>query len=367
MSTAPTPPSELSLEDLRTAITSVDDQLVALLNERASLSLAVGALKREAGEGTVFRPGREAELLRHLRENSSGPLPEEHLRAIYREILSSSRYLQQPQRVAFLGPEGTFSHVAGRSLLGSLATFHPQQSLAAVFQAVEEEDCDIGVVPLENSLRGSVGESFDLFSRHSLYIRAETYCRIRNSLLSRERDLASVRVVYSHPQPLAQCSAWLLRNLPRVRVEPVESTAAAARRVVGESGAAAIAHVSLAETLELHVLSQGVEDEPNNRTRFVVIGRTPADRPGADKTSILFSVVDKPGSLFKVLERFYHRNINLRKLESRPMAGENWKYVFFADLECDIYEEKYAGVLPEIEEYCHSVRVLGSYPAGASE
>lgn len=355
-----------SLEDLRAAISGIDASLVDLLNRRAALSLSVGEIKRGNADSAVFRPGREAELLKELIARSAGPLPEAHLRAIYREILSSSRYLQRPQRVAFLGPEGTFSHVAGRALLGSLASFHPQANLAMVFQAVESEDCDIGVVPLENSLQGSVGQSFDLFMKHALHIRAETYCRIRHSLLSRERDLVSVKAVYSHAQPLAQCANWLMHNLPRARVMPLESTAAAARHVAGEAGAAAIAHGDLAGALGLHLLAQGIEDQPGNWTRFVVVGRAPADRPGTDKTSLLFSVADKPGSLFRVLQCFADRNINLRKLESRPQ-GERWKYIFFADLECDIFAGEYAGALEAVEEHCLSLRVLGSYPSGRQE
>ena len=354
------------LEDLRTAIGEVDAALVDLLNRRAALSLSVGERKRGNADPVVFRPGREAELLKSLAARSSGPLPEAHLRAIYREILSSSRYLQSPQRVAFLGPEGTFSHVAGRALLGSLASFHPQPNLPAVFQAVESGDCDIGVVPLENSLQGSVGQSFDLFMKHALHIRAETYCRIRHSLLSGERNLASIKAVYSHPQPLAQCANWLMHNLPRAKVIPLESTAAAAHHVVGQAGAAAIAHADLAGDLGLHLLAQGIEDQPGNWTRFVVVGRSPADRPGTDKTSLLFAVADKPGSLFKVLQCFAERNINMRKLESRPQ-GESWKYIFFADLECDIFAQEYAGALEAIEEHCLSLRVLGSYPSGRQE
>jgi chorismate mutase/prephenate dehydratase len=355
-----------SLEELRAGISAIDISLVELLNRRAALSLSVGKLKRGAADSSIFRPGREAELLRILVAGSSGPLPEAHLRAIYREILSSSRYLQSPQRVAFLGPEGTFSHMAGRALLGSLASFHPQPNLHTVFQAVESGDCDIGVVPLENSLQGSVGQSFDLFMKHPLHIRTETYYRVRHSLLSRERDLASIKVVYSHPQPLAQCAHWLMHNLPRARVAPLESTAAAAYRVADEEEAAAIAHADLAAELELHLLAQGIEDQPGNWTRFAVVGRSPADRPGADKTSILFSVADKPGSLFKVLQCFADRNINMRKLESRPQ-GENWKYIFFADLECDIYAKEHAGVLDSVEDHCLSLRVLGSYPSGRQE
>ena len=353
-----------ALADLRDAISAVDGQILDLLNRRASLSLAVGKAKIGNKDDVVFRPGREAELLRELAASNPGPLPEDHLRAIYREIISSSRYLQRPQCVAFLGPEGTFSHIAGLELLGSLASFHPQMNLSQVFSAVEEEDCDIGIVPLENSLQGSVGQSFDLFSRHSLHIRAETFLRIRHSLLSPERELAAIHTVYSHPQPLAQCAFWLQSNLPRARVVPMESTAAAAHYVTKEPGAAAIAHMALADTLNLHVLAHSVEDQPGNWTRFVVVGRTPADRPGTDKTSLLFSVSDKPGSLAAVLQCFSNACVNMRKLESRPQPGQSWKYVFFADLECDLLEERYAHVLKELDRHCHFVRVLGSYPSG---
>ncbi len=357
-----------SLPDLRLAINAVDDSLLELLNRRASLSLAVGELKQREGS-PVFCPGREAELLNRLAGLNSGPLPEDHLRAVYREILFSSRALQGPQRVAFLGPEGTFSHLAGRAFWGSRAVFSPQDSLAGVFRAVEEGECDTGIVPLENSLEGGVGQSLDLFVRHKVHILAERCLRIRHSLLSRQRNVNGVTVVYSHPQPLAQCGAWLMRHLPRVPVLPLESTAAAALRVAGqdgagfEEGAAAIAHAEIAETLGLHILAQGIEDAPENWTRFVCIGLTPGDRAGADKTSIIFSVADRPGSLFKVLRCFSKRGINMRKLESRPMRGESWKYVFFADLECNLYDAAYEGLLEEAGEHCLQLRVLGGYSA----
>ena len=358
----PHPPR--TLEELREEILEVDKSLIALLNRRATVSLAVGELKRGGADDVVFRPGRETELLKRLEALNYGPLPQDHLRAIYREIFSSSRYLQRPQRVAFLGPEGTFSHIAGRALLGSLASFHPQPSLTDVFRAVEDEDCDIGIVPLENSLQGSIGQTLDLFMLYSgLHIRAETTCAVRHSLLSTMRDLTSVKRIYSHPQPLAQCGNWLRNNVPAATLLPVESTAAAARLIAHEEKSAAIAHVSLADTFSLHVLAQGIEDAPGNRTRFVVLGRTPADRPGASKTSILFSVVNRPGSLFAVLKCFAARSINMNKLESRPLQGEPGGYVFFADLECDLGSEPHQATLEEVRAHCLLLRVLGSYPS----
>lgn len=351
------------LAELRAAINVVDAELLALLNRRAEISRAVGEIKRATPGGEVFCPGREMRVLHDLAASNPGPLPEEDLRAIYRQILSSSRKMQQAPSVAFLGPEGTFSHLAARSILGDMAVFRPQADLADVFRAVDEGECDLGVVPLENSLQGSVAQSFDLFLRHKLYIKAESGFSIRHCLLSRSASLSGVQRVYSHPQPLAQCAAWLKKHLPHAALMPLESTAAAAGRAFEEDGAAAIAHCDLAGSLGLRALARNIEDHPGNSTRFVIIGRSPADRPGPDKTSLLFTVADKPGSLFTVLECFSRHGINMRKLESRPIRGESWKYVFFADLECDIFDSAHAGVLEEASRHCLGIRVLGSYPS----
>jgi chorismate mutase/prephenate dehydratase len=363
----PGPVAGPELLALRDDINAVDEELLRLLNRRAALSIAVGKVKGQVPGTPVYQPGRENELLRNLRERNTGPLPDDHLLAVYRQILSSSRCLQAPVRVAFLGPEGTFSHLAARSLLGEQSTYQAKADLEEVFRSVEEGDSDVGVVPLENSLHGSVGQSFDLFLHYRVYIQAEINYRIRHSLLSRCASLGDIRVVYSHAQPLAQCARWLRTHVPGAAVVPVESTSAAAAQARSEdveAGVAAIAHADLAQPSGLRILAQGIEDLPGNRTRFVAIGARPADRPGPNKTSLLFSVVDKPGSLFQVLECFSRRGINLRKLESRPLAGEEWKYIFFTDLECDIEDPAYQGVLDEAQEYCLSLRVLGSYPAG---
>lgn len=351
------------LEDLRRHINEVDARLLGLLNERAALSRAVGEIKRLSPDSEIFCPGREAQLLHSLSARNPGPLPEEDLRAIYRQILSSSRRMQKTLGVAFLGPEGTFSHLAARSLLGDMALLHPQADLAGVFQAVEEAECELGVVPLENSLQGGVAQSLDLFMNHKVFIKSESSFPIRHCLMARASSLEEVQRVYSHPQPLAQCAAWLKKNLPGAALMPLESSAAAAGRAFEEKGAAAIAHCDLAGSLGLQTLARNIEDHPGNRTRFVIIGRSPADRPGPDKTSLLFTVADKAGSLFSVLQCFADRGINMSKLESRPIQGEDWKYVFFADLECDIYDSKHAGILDAVECHCLGLRVLGSYPS----
>lgn len=357
-----------SLEAVREAIGNVDTALVDLLNRRANLSLAAGRLKREGLiKGEIFQPGRELELIKSLEHQSAGPLPIEHLRAIYREILSSSRYLQRPQRVAFPGPEGSFSHMAARALLGSLASFHSQADMEGVFLAVANGDCDTGIVPLEQSRQDGLGAVIDLFIRHELFIQAETFFQMRHSLLAREKDLASIGRVCTHPLPLAQCSQWLMKHLPRASFLPMESAAAAAKHVAEskKKGLAAIAHSSLAGELNLHLLAAGIENDSGSRTRFVLVGRKEADRPGTDKSSLLFSVSDKKGSLARVLQCLGDRKISLHKIESRPLPDDADKHVFFVDLDCDIYDEGHIGAVDAMAEHCLDLKVLGSYSSGS--
>ena len=367
------------LVQIRQEIDGVDEQLLALLNARARLSLEVGRIKSGDSTGIVFKPLREREVLEALEKRNDGPLPQEHLQTIWREIFSSSRALQRPQKVAYLGPEGTFSHFAGMEYLGSAADFQPCRDFHEIFRSVYERQCELGVVPLENSLQGTVGQSFDLFYRYAVHIQAELFSRISHTLLSTTDSLAAIKKVYSHPQPLAQCDAWLRTNLPGVALIPVESTAAAARRASGEEHAAAIGHASLANMFPLRVLANAIEDEANNWTRFVIIGpvsahatdgRHPRPTPGptgADKTSLLFTLPDKAGALSAVLESLAAYNINMRKLESRPLrqgGSECWKYVFFGDVECDLEHPSHAPLVEKLKEICMTFRILGSYPTG---
>ncbi len=351
------------LEPFRREIDEVDAAILALLNRRAACSIRVGAIK--AGSGApVFRPGREQALMEKLLAANSGPLPDEHLRSVYREILSSSRALQRTLRVAYLGPEGTFSHMAGLEFFGESLDFAPTPHLAGIFEAVESRACELGIVPLENSLNGAVGQSIDLFAAHDVSIQAEWFSRIRLSLMTREASLAAVNVVYSHAQALGQCSEWLRRNLPAARQVSLESTAAAAHRVLAEEGAAAIGNGKLAPRLGLGLLAAGIEDVSDNWTRFCAIGPTPEEHADADKTSVLFTLADKPGSLAAALRRVADAGINMSKLESRPLRSERWKYIFFADLDCDLTGPDHAPLVAELRETCHSFRILGAYPAG---
>lgn len=281
-------------------------------------------------------------------------------------------------RVAYLGPEGTFSYFTGAEYAHDClnmpeAVLCPCADLPAVFEAVMGGQAELGVVPLENSLRGTVGQSFDLFLRHSIAIQGEVFARISNALVSRENGMSALRVVYSHAQPLAQCAGWLRKHLPDVAVVPVESTATAARRAADEQCAAAIGHWRLASLLGLGVLASGIEDEPDNWTRFVLVARPETAWPlekaqgtiaGAARSSLLFTLPDKPGALAGVLNTLAAYDINMRKLESRPLSGECWKYAFFVDVECDLREARYTFALGDLTKACTMLRLLGSYGAG---
>lgn len=364
--------ADAELAALRAGIDDVDDKLLALLNERAGLSLAVGRLKASTS-GPVFRPERERAILDRLVARSGGPLPDDHVRAIWREIFSSSRALQRPRRVAFLGPEGTHSHTAATDCFGQLMAYLPCKDFREVFASVCDGVCDLGVIPLENVLHGTVGQCFDLFMEYDVFIQAEFISRIRNCLLSLAPATEAVRSVHSHPQALAQCEHWLRRHLPAATLVPAESTAAAARHCLTDPASAAIGSSNLSTLLSLPVLAAGIEDEANNQTRFVVIGLTPPDagRPahGGEQTppvrsSILFTLPDQPGSLAAVLNLLARAAVNLRKLESRPSRIERWKYAFFADLDINLAAPEHAVVFQELRAACHSIRLLGCYAAG---
>ena len=352
------------LTEIRTQIDDLDERLLDLLNKRASLSREVGQLKSDSLD-IVFKPFREKEVLSRLNALSPGILPEDHLRAIYREILSSSRRLQQPQTVAYLGPEGTFTHLAGLEYLGRSMDFTPCPTLHDVFLTVASRKADLGVIPLENSLQGSVGQSLDLFLQYNVYIHAELFSRISHALLATNADLSSVRTVYSHPQALAQCSGWLRTNVPQASVIPTESTAAAAAQAEREGdGSAAIGHPRLVERYGLKAVALDIQDLPDNWTRFLVIGPTPTVGSSRDKTSLLFTTPDRPGALAAILNLLADQGLNLTKLESRPLKGEKWKYVFFMDVECDLSQEQYENTMSNLTSLCHTMRVLGSYPTG---
>ncbi|MBD5608088.1 MAG: prephenate dehydratase [Desulfovibrio sp.] len=358
------------LDVIRGEIDRIDRELLNLFNERAALSLEVGKIKADE-KSPIFKPLREKEMMDKLAGANPGPLPDDHLRSIWREILSSSRALQRPQNVAYLGPEGTFSYFAGLEYLGRSAKFHPCKDIAGIFEKVTSGECELGVVPLENSLQGAVGVSFDLFLKHDAVIEAELYSRISHCLLSNANSLAEIDTVFSHPQPLAQCGTWLRTHLPNAVLSPVESTAAAAERAASTPRSAAIGNCRLAAMAGLDILARGIEDSPGNWTRFVIIapasrgaGKNKGRREGAEKTSILFTLADKPGTLSTILDLLAKNQVNMRKLESRPMRGQPWRYVFFCDVESDLNDPRHEKLARELGEQCNNFRILGCYPMG---
>ncbi len=361
------------LQKIRQEINAVDEELLQILNKRATLSLEVGHIKAEQTD-TIFKPSRERQVLDNLEHNNKGPLPSAHIRNIWREIFSSSRALQRPQKVAYLGPEGTFSYFAGVEYLGSSVEFSPYTNFHDIFNAVHKNECELGIVPLENSLQGTVGQCFDLFYNFEVFIHAEVFFHISHALLSKSSSLSHIKRIYSHSQPLTQCDNWLRINLPTAELIPVESTAIAAKRAEKDLESAAIGNIALANISDLNILAKAIENSTDNWTRFVIIAKednslnlptTCNNTQEHKKTSILFTLTDKPGSLACVLASLAKNNVNMRKLESRPLhlsSGECWRYVFFADVEADLEQDNYDNLLQELREICNSFRILGSYP-----
>ncbi|MCL1915691.1 MAG: bifunctional chorismate mutase/prephenate dehydratase [Desulfovibrionaceae bacterium] len=351
---------EKLLEPIRAEINRLDAELLVLLNQRAACSLKVGAIKKKF-QTPVFKPGREQSLLRKLSAANRGPLGERQLLTIYREIFSVSRDLQRQPSIAYLGPEGAFSHIACLEYFGKLSCLLPKDSFGDIFEAVERRICDLGVIPMENSLHGAMWQCLDLFTTHEVYVQAEWINRIHLSLISRENSLSPIRVVYSHAQPLGQCARWLRKNLPGAEQVLVESSAAAVRRVTDEANSAAIGHAGLAERLDLHVLAVNLEDSSDNWTRFFAIGPEPGDWAEADRSSIIFALGKRPGALSAVLDVFAGAGINMSKLESRPLRGERWHYIFFTDLDCNILAPEHQAILEQVREHCDNLKVIGAY------
>ena len=359
---------EAELVRLREEIDRVDDRLLEILTDRAKLSVDVGLLKRDDVGAPVYRPDREIQILQRIAGNNTGPMRADHVQSIWREILSVSRAMQRVPSVAYLGPDGTFSSLAAMALLGNAMNYVPMGNIAEVFRVVNNGECDLGLVPLENSIHGGVGQTLDLFLAHpGVFIQSECFFRVTQCLLSREEDTGAVATVYSHPQALAQCDVWLRANLPEARTVPVPGTAQAAKIAAAEPGTAAVGHLSLGERYGLNVLARGIEDLPDNRTRFVVIGRDlmPVSDPGSDTlTSVILTLPDKPGALTSVLSPMAEAGVNMKKLESRPLKSEPWKYAFFVDMECNLNAPEHAALTEVLRSRCQTFRVLGTYPAG---
>ncbi|MDO8785494.1 MAG: prephenate dehydratase [Syntrophales bacterium] len=351
------------LERLREDLKKLDVEIVALLNRRAGISTQIGRIKEEQGMD-VYDPAQEARVYENLKKANEGSMPAASLDAIFREIVSASRSLQKPLTVAYLGPEASFSHLAAQSYFGTSTHFSPQATIFQVFDEVERGRVQWGVVPVENSLEGSVNLTLDRLILTPLKIRAEIFLRISYCLLSITDRLGSIASVYSHPQALAQCQGWLRANIPHCALIGVESTAAAAQRITKDSAGAAIASRLAAVRYGLQILSEGIEDNPANTTRFLVIGEGESRMTGMDKTTILFGTPHTPGALYHAMEPFASRHLNMLKIESHPTKEKNWEYLFFVDVAGHEEDEKVRECLEDLKKRTTFLNILGSYPWG---
>jgi chorismate mutase/prephenate dehydratase len=356
--------SAASLKHLRSQIDRLDLQILKLINERAALCSDIGLVKNDHGTA-VFSPAREEEVLQNVLtalEKGKGPLDAPAVRAIFREIISASRALQKVEKVAYLGPEYSFSHLAAVERFGQGVEFLRVDTIAAVFEQVNRSHADFGVVPLENSTDGRVADTLDMFMRlPQLRIAAEVRMRVHHNLLA-NCEQQEIRRVYSKPQALSQCRTWLAKNVPHASLIEVTSTAAAAELVSREPGAAAVASRQAATRYGLRVLFSNIEDNPNNETRFAVIGHYTGERTGHDKTAVMFRVSHQPGSLVNALDVFKQSKINLTWIESFPARGPKQEYVFFVDFEGHVEDTKVGRTLKALHEHCEEVIVLGSFP-----
>ena len=350
-----------NLSALRRKIDDIDDHILDLLNRRAAVVIEVG--KAKAGQSRDFYvPSRERAIYKRLTAANPGPFPSEAIRKVFREIISASLSLEQPMKVAFLGPQGTFTHAAAMQQFGFSAQLMPQKSIPAIFEEVARGRAPYGVVPVENSTEGVVSHTLDMFMESDLKINAEIMLGISHFLMSRSGRMTDIKKIVSHPQPLAQCRKWLEENLPDVPLVDVGSTALAAQMALEDESFGAIASEMAATLYGLQVVKERIEDNPNNFTRFLVIGTNTPERSGRDKTSLMFNIKDQPGILYRMLEPFSKREINLSKIESRPMKKKAWEYIFFLDIEGHIDDEPITAAVAELKDYCQFLKVLGSYP-----
>jgi chorismate mutase/prephenate dehydratase len=352
----------MSLKNLRKQIDATDKQIVALLNKRAGIIVDIGRKKHTSGS-SAYCPEREREVLKKVSDANRGPLNESSLECIYREIMSGSLSLEKKLTIAFLGPEATFTHQAALKRFGSQMNYVSCQSIADVFNEVEKDSADYGVVPIENSIEGAVNHTLDMFVDSDLKICAQVILDISHNLLSCTA-LNKIKTVYSKAEVFGQCRIWLQRNLPGADFVEVSSTTKAAQIAAKTKGAACIASLLAARMYKLDILARSIEDSPHNRTRFFVIGKTGTAPTGNDKTSLLFSIKDKVGALHEMLLPFKKYKVNLNKIESRPSKRKAWDYYFFVDLEGHQHSPRIHKALSELEHKCKFLKILGSYPVG---
>ena len=350
----------MSLPKHRKAIDKLDAHIVRLLNERTKHVLAIGEIKIKAGE-EIYAPHRERVVLQRICRKNKGPITNESLRAIYREIMSSALSLEKSLAVAYLGPEATFTHQAAIRRFGASLRYSPQKTVADVFTEVSKNRADYGVVPVENSTEGVVTHTLDMFVESDLKIVAQIVLKVQHCLLSKYKR-SHIKKLYSHPQSLGQCRGWVQANLPRVEIIETSSNARSAEFAAREKNSAAIAGVLAAEKYKVPVLEYDIQDNASNATRFLVLGRQCSPPTGNDRTSMMFSIVHRVGALYRALAPFRRFRINMTKIESRPSKRKAWEYFFFVDCDGHMNDRKVAKAISMLSEHCSYVKVLGSYP-----
>jgi len=348
--------SEKSIKTLRAQIDTLDDELLGLLKRRMDLAREVGRLK---GKAPAYRPERESEILRRMPD---------HARGMFREVISACRALEQEIRVSYLGPQGTFSEQAVRQHFGHAVAGEPTASIDEAFRSAESGASQFAVVPAENSTDGAVGRTLDLLLTTPLRICGEVDLQVRQNLLSRAKGMKQIRKVYSHAQSLAQCNRWLGQHLPSAERIPVASNAEAARRAAKEKAAAAIAGEAAAALYKLKVLGSGIEDDPNNTTRFLVLGQVDPEPTGKDRTSLVMSAENKPGSVHALLSPLAANGVSMSRIESRPAKARSarWEYVFFVDVEGHQADARVAAAIGELKARAPFLKILGSYPIASN-
>ena len=352
----------MAFKTLRSQIDKIDKKIVSLLNKRAKITSGIARLKRRQGK-SPYSPDREREVLRKIVAMNQGPLTTQALEAIYREVMSYSLSLEKPIRIAYLGPEASFSHLAALKRFGSQVVYVACDSIADVFLEVERDSADFGVVPIENSIEGAVSYTLDMFIDADLMICAQIILDVSHNLLG-NCPKNRIKEVYSNPQVFGQCRIWLQENLPGVEKIEVSSTTHAAQIAAKEKYSACIASLLAARVYKLKVIASEIEDSLHNITRFLVIGRSDVSQTGRDKTSIVFSIKDRVGALHDMLVPFKKYGINLTKIESRPSKKKAWDYYFFVDLEGHRDNQRVKKALGELDIKCRFLKVLGSYPIG---
>lgn len=353
----------IPLAELRNQIDAIDQQILQLINKRASLAEEVARTKIASGEDSCFyRPDREALVLRRIKELNPGPLDDDTAARFFRELMSACLALEKPLQVAFLGPDGTFTQQAVFKHFGHAVHTEPVTSIEDIFLAVEEGGCQFGVVPIENSTEGVVTHTLDRFVLSPLQICGEVEIRIQHNLMVNATELTEIREVFSHRQSLAQCRQWLDKKLPGVQCTEVSSNAEAARMAAARQGTAAIAGEMAADIYKLSILERGIEDEGNNTTRFVIIGHLNTASTAQDKTSLLVSTKNHAGALYSILEPFAKYNISMSKIESRPSRRGLWAYLFFIDINGHQNDSDVMSALEELRSNVTMIKILGSYP-----